>query len=612
MKTLLLLAIVVASAIVSDASFCGESSIPFSFEALPNGQPVLGCARPVCFGYGADGRPLNSKPASFYRIYNRPDGYVRKALPNASPKPIPFGIDFQPQIARCTDVFENKQCAADNQWVGGIAPSLNLGNPIGLQCCEYELLRESKDRGVAVVRPNQVVYGGEVLNGDRLQAFDYISNIVRYVNHQDQSVYYEVSMRRMPCLDRPENGTASVDQQVGDELVNRFDQPLQQKKYPFESLKPQKDFNKSGGYQQPRALQAATYNAEQPIPAPHQPARAYSAGGHAQAAGGAPASLEVEIENVEPNSVQLVQHHQPIYQPAGGCAVGSAGCSGPAPAPVSYGSSGYSSAACYLPQSIAPSYCQQSSYGYGGGGGNGGCGCCGQPACTCCGGGGGSGFTACFSGDTMVQMANGGEKRMDELAIGDWVLSASRDNGMVYSRVDSWMHRVPDEEREFVQLHLDDGKVLKLTRGHFIYRADCIGNRVQQQSYADIFRQAPILAKDVKEGDCMFAVDETDPTEGLYERRVERIEIVKQDGFYAPLTGNGNIIVQGILSSCYNEIDHDVLQHTAFGALRPIQEFFSSLFSSEHDANKVELPIGMEMLMTHIMPYVVPTKAVGV
>ena len=47
------------------ASFCGDSAIPFSFEALPDGQPVLGCSRPACFGWGAAGQPFSDK-FSFY------------------------------------------------------------------------------------------------------------------------------------------------------------------------------------------------------------------------------------------------------------------------------------------------------------------------------------------------------------------------------------------------------------------------------------------------------------------------------------------------------------------------------------------------------------------
>lgn len=30
------------------ASYCGKTAVPYSFEVLPNGAPVLGCAQPSC------------------------------------------------------------------------------------------------------------------------------------------------------------------------------------------------------------------------------------------------------------------------------------------------------------------------------------------------------------------------------------------------------------------------------------------------------------------------------------------------------------------------------------------------------------------------------------
>uniref|UniRef100_A0A1I7XWM4 Secreted protein n=1 Tax=Steinernema glaseri TaxID=37863 RepID=A0A1I7XWM4_9BILA len=82
-----------------EASFCGKSSVPFSFEALPNGQPVLGCARPSCFGWNSDGTPA-SKPAQFYRINKKPDGFFRNSA-DARPKALNGGdaLNFQPQVA---------------------------------------------------------------------------------------------------------------------------------------------------------------------------------------------------------------------------------------------------------------------------------------------------------------------------------------------------------------------------------------------------------------------------------------------------------------------------------------------------------------------------------
>uniref|UniRef100_A0A914YDL2 Secreted protein n=1 Tax=Panagrolaimus superbus TaxID=310955 RepID=A0A914YDL2_9BILA len=58
------------------ASYCGQSAIPFSFEALSNGQPILGCARPSCFGWNADGK-RSADSAQFYRIGKQSDGFLR-------------------------------------------------------------------------------------------------------------------------------------------------------------------------------------------------------------------------------------------------------------------------------------------------------------------------------------------------------------------------------------------------------------------------------------------------------------------------------------------------------------------------------------------------------
>lgn len=30
------------------SSYCGKTAVPYSFEVLPNGAPVLGCAQPSC------------------------------------------------------------------------------------------------------------------------------------------------------------------------------------------------------------------------------------------------------------------------------------------------------------------------------------------------------------------------------------------------------------------------------------------------------------------------------------------------------------------------------------------------------------------------------------
>lgn len=51
-----------------------------------------------------------------------------------------------------------------------------------MKCCSYQVLISAEDRGNAIVKQGQLVVGGEVLDGSRLVAFDYISNLSKSVS----------------------------------------------------------------------------------------------------------------------------------------------------------------------------------------------------------------------------------------------------------------------------------------------------------------------------------------------------------------------------------------------------------------------------------------------
>uniref|UniRef100_A0A914PE59 Hint domain-containing protein n=1 Tax=Panagrolaimus davidi TaxID=227884 RepID=A0A914PE59_9BILA len=87
---------------------------------------------------------------------------------------------------------------------------------------------------------------------------------------------------------------------------------------------------------------------------------------------------------------------------------------------------------------------------------------------------GAPGAGSCFSSDTIVKLLDGNEKRMNELELGDWVLSAG-DKRMGYNKVISWLHRMPNLTEEFLKITLENGKAIKITKKHFIYKIDCSG-----------------------------------------------------------------------------------------------------------------------------------------
>lgn len=73
----------------------------------------------------------------------------------------------------------------------------------------------------------------------------------------------------------------------------------------------------------------------------------------------------------------------------------------------------------------------------------------------------------------------------------------------MYSEVESWIHRLPDQQADFLVIQLDIGKALTLTPKHFIYRSKCLGqDRVVP--FQEIAQIRPLFAEEVHPGDCLL------------------------------------------------------------------------------------------------------------
>ncbi|CAO4385003.1 unnamed protein product [Caenorhabditis nigoni] len=188
---------------VALASYCGQSAIPYTFQVLRSGFPVLGCARPKCFGWTANGTRAG-ETAQFYRVAGKDDGYLRRSdqfIKNPSKNP-----NFVPQLAICTDEYKSNTCE-EGEWVGGLSPQSDpFTDKLEMKCCSYQVLINSQDRGNAVVKQGQLVVGGEVLDDGKLVAFDYISNLSKTVS-KNGTVVYVATIKRMPCFDEEQTET---------------------------------------------------------------------------------------------------------------------------------------------------------------------------------------------------------------------------------------------------------------------------------------------------------------------------------------------------------------------------------------------------------------------
>lgn len=131
---------------------------------------------------------------------------------------------------------------------------------------------------------------------------------------------------------------------------------------------------------------------------------------------------------------------------------------------------------------------------------------------------------------------------------------------------------MPEQWAEFVRLHVEDGKTLKLTAKHLIYTIPCL-DRIDIThnntdhipiSIASHTDKKLVFAEKVEIGDCLQVhdVEEASSTARLVPKRVTSIGQVQQRGIYAPMTATGDLIVEGILASAYTLVENRVAQGT--------------------------------------------------
>ncbi|CEF63429.1 Hedgehog protein, Hint domain and Hint domain C-terminal and Hint domain N-terminal-containing protein [Strongyloides ratti] len=538
---------------IAYSSFCGESSIPFSFEILPNGQPVLGCARPSCFGWDSDGTPLTND-AQFYRIHKKADGFLRKQSEDfrrvLSDEDAKY---FKPKKAKCSKAFDNESCPGEDEWIGGIAPAANYTElPLGIQCCTYEGLKDSEDRGVAVVNIGQIVIGGEVFSGKRQYAFDYIKDILKHTN-ENGSVYYDVSIKRMSCLPLPDELSIKVDKSVLKEFDEKFIEKAQQRN------KESRNYDKSIAFQAPKYVPGKEGLID------------------SEASRNAAELIAQELTNQDNMALkknQIIDEEESMLRQKSAHAEGTA-----------IHSLQYPINQVYNTAPVQQQYYPVTNYG---------------------------GTTAsgtwcpsffCFSADTLVQTIDGKFKPISELEVGkDWVLSRNKSD-IVYSQVTEWLHRDDNQKAEFIKISLDDGKELKITAYHYIYKTECVSNKDEQELKVNDIEKQAVYAKDVNVGDCLYVVSKEKNT--FSKKEVISIDYVDEVGIYAPMTGTGDIVVEGILASCENIVHNTAMRSSFYQSFKYFADFIPNIFNKNEESKTVNLPYGLELaiqMMNIVMP----------
>ena len=164
------------------------------------------------------------------------------------------------------------------------------------------------------------------------------------------------------------------------------------------------------------------------------------------------------------------------------------------------------------------------------------------------------GEPACFPGNASVMLRGGERVRMDELEIGDYVLSIHPTTGKpVYSRVYLWAHRDTHITATFLHITHPHGH-LHISANHLILSGD---------------QRRPVPADQLRVGDsihflspCLSQQQQLDGKEEeergdshtLISVPVLHVHTCTQVGYYAPFTNNGLIVVDGIAASVYSHL----------------------------------------------------------
>jgi hypothetical protein len=172
----------------------------------------------------------------------------------------------------------------------------------------------------------------------------------------------------------------------------------------------------------------------------------------------------------------------------------------------------------------------------------------------------------CFAADALVTLANGKQKKLANLKSGEVVLTYDEQTQMIRpSPVLTMLHRQLNEygnqilliiEFEpycfsalFKQVMTRSGHQLTVTPLHLVL--------TNSSGY--------IMAKNIEPGMSIYVVDDNG---SLMIESVSQVTDVVKQGYVAPLTGEGTLIVNQVVASCYASIKSHHLAHAALAPMR--------------------------------------------
>ncbi|PAV82546.1 hypothetical protein WR25_26682 isoform C [Diploscapter pachys] len=196
--------------------------------------------------------------------------------------------------------------------------------------------------------------------------------------------------------------------------------------------------------------------------------------------------------------------------------------------------------------------------------------------------GGGGGGRNCFPADSLVTTVMG-IKRMDELNVGDYVLVPSAGNVLRYERIEMFYHREPQTVAEFYVLETEMGRQLSLTDRHLLPTGNCRKMQIiasQHDGIETAMRESRYASR-AKEGECVLSVGMDGE---IQADRIVKISRRISKGIYSPMTVEGSLLADGVLTSCFSHFESHTVHKMIFDLLVYVKQL-TGQFTCEFSSN---------------------------
>lgn len=136
---------------------------------------------------------------------------------------------------------------------------------------------------------------------------------------------------------------------------------------------------------------------------------------------------------------------------------------------------------------------------------------------------------SCFSGEENVQLIDSTQKRLQDIVVGDVILTADKEFRFSYSRVIALPHKRNQKLAEFLHITADSGESLRITSDHILFYGSCDDKLALKQ------------ASEIVVGNCIQTVSG--------RSIVSDVRIGLGRGLYSVVTKNEFVVVNGIIAS---------------------------------------------------------------